>query len=109
MPECEIGYLMGLVVGEGSYTGDRRQYCLTINLHESDIQPLLTVKRLLGGRIHGPYEHDGRKFWSYRTGDRQVRAHRRLFYERLPGSRKREQFLACAEKSGIDFWGDVKH
>jgi hypothetical protein len=52
MTEFEIGYLMGLVVGEGSFTGDRRQYCLAINLHESDIQPLLTVKRLLGGRIH---------------------------------------------------------
>ena len=38
---------MGLVVGEGSFTGDRRQYRLSINLHESDIQPLLTVKRLL--------------------------------------------------------------
>ena len=104
MTEFEIGYLMGLVVGEGSFTGDRRQYCLSINLHESDIQPLIMVKRLLGGRIHGPYEHAGRKFWSYRIGDHQVRAHLRLFYERLPESRKRDQFLAWAEKWGIAFW-----
>lgn len=50
MTEFEIGYLMGLVVGEGSFTGDRSQYCLSIKLHESDLQPLLTAQRLLGAR-----------------------------------------------------------
>lgn len=104
MTEFEIGYLMGLVVGEGSFTGDRKQYCLSIKLHESDLQPLLAVKRLLGGRIQGPYNHDSRRFWIYRIGSRQVRAHLRLFYERLPESRKRDQFLAWAEKWKIDFW-----
>ncbi len=98
MTEFEIGYLTGLVVGEGSFTGDRHQYYLTIKLHESDIQPLLTVKNLLGGRIYGPYENDGRRFWVYRIRARQIRAHLRLFYERLPESRKREQFLVWAEK-----------
>jgi hypothetical protein len=79
MTEFEIGYLMGLVVGEGSFTGDRSQYCLSIKLHESDLQPLLTVQGLLGGKINGPYEHDGRKFWVYRLRARQIRSHLRLF------------------------------
>jgi hypothetical protein len=104
MTEFEVGYLMGLIVGEGSFTGDRKKYRLDINLHESDLQPLITVKNLLGGRINGPYEHAGRKFWAYRLESRQLRTHLRLFYERLPRSRKREQFLKWAEKWNLAFW-----
>ena len=31
LTEFEVGYLMGLIVGEGSFTGDRKKYRLDIN------------------------------------------------------------------------------
>lgn len=89
---------------KGLFTGDRKKNCLRINLHESDLQPLIAVKNLLGGRINGPYEHAGRKFRSYRLEARQLRAHLCLFYERLPESKKRQQFLKRAEKWNLTFW-----
>jgi hypothetical protein len=104
MTEFEIGYVMGLIVGECSITGDCKRYRLDLNLHESDLQPLMAMKSLLGGRINRLYEHARRKFWAYRIESGQLRAHLRMFYERLPESRKREQFLQWAEKCNLAFW-----
>ena len=59
--EFDAGYICGLVTGEGSFTGDRRQPVLAIKLHEDDPAPLLFVREKLGGKIYGPYCHDGRR------------------------------------------------
>jgi hypothetical protein len=42
----EIAYCMGLIVGEGSFTGDKLQPALQVRLHGSDPEPLLDLQRV---------------------------------------------------------------
>lgn len=93
MTEFEIGYLMGLIVGEGSFTGDKNAPALSLKLQGGDPLPLLELQRLLGGTINGPYNHDNRiyRIWQLR-GPELIRA-LPLFDRYLPDSRKREQYL----------------
>jgi hypothetical protein len=98
MTDFEIGYIMGLVVGEGSFTGDRRKGWLSIKLHMNDPEPLLNVQRLLGGRIYGPYHNNGRHFLHYRLYGPELVSALPLFKEHLPQSRKRGQFVEWLEK-----------
>ena len=100
-----IGYIMGLVVGEGSFTGDARTPTLSIKLHRDDPQPLVLVNRALGGRIYGPYEHTGRRFWLYHLRGVALERSIMLFDEYLPRSKKRRQFLEWARFYGFSTWG----
>src|SRR6267142_1917549 len=93
MTEFEIGFLMGLVVGEGCFSsGGSWGPCLVIVLHERDPDPLLRAQRLLGGKIYGPYHHNGRHFLRYVLRGAALRAAIPLFERRLPPSHKRKQF-----------------
>ena len=92
-----IGYLMGLLVGEGSFTGDRKAPALQVKLHEADPLPLLNLQRALGGRIHGPYHHAGkdgitRHYTVWYLRGKGLMALLPLIHRHLPASRKREQF-----------------
>jgi hypothetical protein len=57
MDAFDLGYVIGLIVGEGSFTGDRRDGCLTVKLHEEDPEPSERLKQVFGGRVYGPYAH----------------------------------------------------
>lgn len=88
---------MGLIVGEGSFSGDRKNPCLQVKLHEEDPLPLTALYRALGGRIHGPYRYtqaDGveRRSIVWLLRGRALMALLPLIDKHLPPSRKREQF-----------------
>src|SRR5215207_3513470 len=63
--EFDIGYIMGLVVGEGSFTADRRQPYLQVKLHVRDPFPLRHLADRLGGRVYGPYRHQTRHYYTW--------------------------------------------
>jgi hypothetical protein len=100
----DIGFIMGFVIGEASFTGDKIQPCLSISLHEDDPYPLQKIRSHLGGQINGPYHyerHDGyciRRQWMYLLRGPELRAAFPLFYQWLPPSRKRDQMLAWMVK-----------
>lgn len=94
----QIGYIMGLVVGEGSFTGDRRQPALQVKLHEADPEPLFLLQHLLGGHVFGPYEHNRRHYCVYMLRGRALRAAIPLFERHLPDSRRRRQFEAWLQQ-----------
>lgn len=99
--EFDAGFICGLVTGEGSFTGDRKRPVLAIKLHEHDPAPLLFVQEKLGGRIYGPYCHDGRRYYFWRLMGKSLQASLPLFAERLPESRKRHQFNQWIERYGL--------
>jgi len=80
---------------------DRKQPVLAIKLHEDDPAPLLFVQEKLGGKIYGPYCHDGRRYYFWRLTGKSLQASLALFAERLPVSRKRDQFTEWIEKYGL--------
>lgn len=96
--DFDIGYAMGIIVGEGSFTRDRRQPYLQVKLHTRDPIPLRFLADLLGGRVYGPYDHQGRDYFTWLLRGRDLKAAVPLFRDYLPASWKREQFLVWWER-----------
>jgi hypothetical protein len=60
------GIVVGLVVGEASFTGDGKQAQLAISMHvrhERLLQWLADV--VPGSRLYGPYHHSNRHFYRW--------------------------------------------
>jgi hypothetical protein len=93
-----LGYALGLVAGEGSFTGDRQQPSLEIRMHRRDMESLEDVRRVLGGRIFGPYIHGGRQLYVYMLRGRELKDALPVIEEHLPNSWKRVQFDAWRVK-----------
>jgi hypothetical protein len=91
-PSHEIAYCMGLIVGEGSFTGDKLAPALQVRLHDSDPEPLLDLQRVFGGTIYGPYVHGGRHYVFWKLVGWQLLEALPYVDRWLPPSRKRRQF-----------------
>lgn len=96
--EFDIGYIMGLVVGEGSFTADRKQPYLQVRLHVRDPFPLRHLAEQLGGRVYGPYRHQTRHYYAWLLRGPALRAAIPIFRAYLPESWKREQFERWLEQ-----------
>lgn len=96
--EFEIGYLMGLAVGEGSFTGGEKEPCFAIKLQTGDPEPLEDAQNLLGGVIFGPYLHEGRHYRYLLVRGNDLERALPLFERFLPTSRKRRQFEQWLER-----------
>ena len=94
MDAFTLGYLMGLLVGEGSFSSDGRTPALSVRLHARDPQPLAWLERTLGGRVYGPYQSQGRHYSVWHLRGATLRRALPLLERYLPPSHKREQFLA---------------
>jgi hypothetical protein len=90
--EFDIGYIMGLVVMDGSFTADRRQPYLQVKLHARDPFPLRFLADSLGGRVYGPYRHETRHYYAWLLRGQALKAAVPIFRAYLPESWKREQF-----------------
>jgi hypothetical protein len=90
--EFDIGYIMGLIVGGGTFTADRRQPCLQVKLHVRDPFPLRHLADQLGGRVYGPYRHQTRHYYTWLLRGPALRAAIPVFQVYLPESWRREQF-----------------
>lgn len=99
-----LGYAMGLVASEGSFTGDKQQPSLEIRTHRRNVEPLEHVRRILGGRVFGPYVHGGRDLYVYMLRGRELRNAVPILQQHLPPSWKRTQFEMWRAKHA-DFFG----
>jgi hypothetical protein len=64
--DLAIGYLLGLLVGEGHFGGDGRQPQITLRMHvrHERLFHWLTAT-FPGGRLYGPYHHGGRDYYQW--------------------------------------------
>jgi hypothetical protein len=83
---------MGLIVGEGCFSGSRTGPSLAVRLHECDPQPLHDLRGVFGGRTYGPYVHDGRHYRMWILRGWQLAEALPYFDRWLPPSHKREQY-----------------
>jgi hypothetical protein len=59
----ELGFLIGLIVGEAHIGGDNQNPQMTIRMHVRHEGTIEILRRILpGGRLYGPYTHDGRTY-----------------------------------------------
>lgn len=98
LSEFDIGYALGLIAGEGSFTGDRRQPALSVKMHERDRRPLEHLQLVFGGRIFGPYAHGERRYYIYLLRGPELRASLATLIDRMPACHKRDQLLAWVDK-----------
>jgi hypothetical protein len=62
----ELGVLLGILIGDGHFGGDRVQPQVTLRMHVRHKQLLeWLLDRCPGSRLYGPYEHDGRKYFQF--------------------------------------------
>jgi hypothetical protein len=61
--QFELGFLVGLLVGEGHFGGDGRQPQVTLRMHVRHEAIFQWLERTFpGGRLYGPYNHGGRHY-----------------------------------------------
>jgi hypothetical protein len=92
MDPFKLGYAMGLIVGEGSFTADRKQPALSLKMHERDPLPFQLLRHVLRGRVYGPNHHQERQYFLYLLRGRDLEAALPLFDRYLPSSHRREQY-----------------
>lgn len=66
LTEFEIGYFIGVLVGEGHFGGDGKQPQISLRMH-TDHANLFTwlTDKFPGGRLYGPYDHGGRRYYQW--------------------------------------------
>lgn len=95
----DIGYIMGLVIGEGSFTSsadsqERRVPRLSVKMIVDDRAPLDMLAAFLGGKVYGPYQGKTCQYCLYVLRGAALNRSLPLFVKYLPASRKRRQFVA---------------
>ena len=73
LPDFERGFLVGLLVGEGSFGGDGRQPQVVLRMHtrhEAIFRWL--VERFPRCRLYGPYHHSGRSYYQWMARGRAL-------------------------------------
>ena len=111
--DLSIGFLLGLLVGEGHFGGDGRQPQITLRMHVRHERLFRwLVSTVPGSRLYGPYHHGGRDYYQWMArGDylRQVlapliAAHREWLDDpaaaRFDGMCQRYGFLDPARHAG---------
>lgn len=62
----EVGYLLGLLVGEGHFGGDGVQPHVTLKMHTRHERLFRWLEATFpGGRLYGPYEYERRRFYQW--------------------------------------------
>lgn len=66
LTEFDRGFLVGLLIGEGSFGGDGKQPQVTLRMHtrhEALFQWL--TERFPRSKLYGPYNHGGRSYYQW--------------------------------------------
>jgi hypothetical protein len=63
--EFERGVLVGLLLGEGHFGGDGRQPQVTLRMHVRHERIFRWLVATVGGRLYGPYDHSGRRYYQW--------------------------------------------
>jgi hypothetical protein len=64
--QFDEGLLVGLLIGEGHFGGDGRQPQVTLRMHERHEALFRWIEATFpGGRLYGPYEHGGRRYYQW--------------------------------------------
>jgi hypothetical protein len=73
LSDFDRGFLIGLLVGEGSFGGDGRQPSVVLRMHtrhEAIFRWL--VERFPHCRLYGPYHHGGRSYYQWMARGRAL-------------------------------------
>jgi hypothetical protein len=74
--EFELGVLVGLLIGEGSFGGDGKQPQVTLRMHvRHEALFRWLIERFPHTRLYGPYHHGGRSYYQWMARGRPLVEH----------------------------------
>jgi len=66
LSEFDLGVVVGLLIGEGSFGGDGKQPQVTLRMHtRHEALFRWLTSRFPGSRLYGPYHHGGRSYYQW--------------------------------------------
>jgi hypothetical protein len=72
--DLSVGFLLGLLVGEGHFGGDGRQPQVTLRMHVRHEETFAWMRRTYpGSALYGPYHHGGRSYYQWSARGRYLR------------------------------------
>lgn len=72
--DLAVGFLLGLLVGEGHFGGDGRQPQVTLRMHTRHEQTFEWLRTTYpGSALYGPYHHGGRSYYQWSARGRYLR------------------------------------
>lgn len=69
----ELGVLVGVLVGEGSFGGDGRVPQVTLRMHVRHEAMFRWIVERFGGKLYGPYHHSGRHYYQWMARGEHLR------------------------------------
>ena len=71
--EFDLGFLVGLLVGEGHFGGDNKRAQITLRMHVRHERIFWwLIKTFPGGQLYGPYHHGGRNYFQWMARGRYL-------------------------------------
>jgi len=105
LDDFSLGFLLGVLVGEGHFGGDGRQPQVTLRMHIKHEKLFRWLEGAVpGGKLYGPYNHGGRKYFQWMIrGTCLSEALVPLIATRLPmlDDHVASRFLAMCSRYGI--------
>lgn len=72
----QVGFLIGLLVGEGHFGGDGRQAQVSLRMHTKHERVFRWLAAVItGSRLYGPYQHGGRSYYQWMARGPVLRDH----------------------------------
>lgn len=104
LTDFEKGYIAGLIVGEGSFTGDTKRNgyfmpSIVVKMNDDDTEPTRFLFEKLGGKYYGPYIYGIRHFCQWCIRGKAALDLIPIMLEIIPESRKRRQLYEWIEKT----------
>lgn len=66
LSDFDVGFFLGILVGEGHFGGDGRQPQITVRMHTDHERLFRWLERTFpGGKLYGPYDHGGRRYFQW--------------------------------------------
>jgi hypothetical protein len=66
LSQFEIGFLVGILIGEGHFGGDGRQPQVTLRMHTDHAQLFRWLEDTFPeSKLYGPYHHGGRSYYQW--------------------------------------------
>lgn len=105
LDDFSVGFVVGLLVGEGHFGGDGRQPQVTLRMHVKHEKLFHWLEEAIpGSKLYGPYAHSGRAYFQWMARGAALRTvlvplivERLDFLDDHVGAR----FIAMCERYGI--------
>jgi hypothetical protein len=102
----DAGFVLGLLIGEGTFGGDGRQPHVVLRMHVRHETLFLWLKaRFPAARLYGPYNHSGRRYYQFMWRGPALREGLIPWLDALPwpaiDSYSHERYLAMKERYGL--------